>query len=63
MHSLAQAISMALLVTALDMPGNEQFAHVLSVGGTLLYGPTLLALWISPVNLEHPVNSLSVSCL
>lgn len=44
MHLLAQAISMALLVTALDMPGNEQFAHVLSVGGTLLYGSPILTL-------------------
>lgn len=29
------AFSMALLVAALEMPGNSDFAHILSVGGTL----------------------------
>lgn len=32
-----QAISMALLVAALGMPDNPDVAHILSVGGTLLY--------------------------
>jgi hypothetical protein len=30
---------MALLVAALEMPGNPDLAHLLSVGGTLLYDP------------------------
>lgn len=42
------AFSMALLVAALEMPGNSDFAHILSVGGTLFYVFTF-ALGAGPV--------------
>jgi sugar porter (SP) family MFS transporter len=42
------AFSMALLVSALEMPGNSDFAHILSVGGTLFYVFTF-ALGAGPV--------------
>jgi hypothetical protein len=45
-----QAISMALLVAALGMPDNPDVAHILSVGGTLLYDFT-------------PASTFSGSCV
>ncbi len=38
---VVQALSMGVLVLALEMPGDQQLAHLLAVGGTLLYAPLL----------------------
>jgi hypothetical protein len=34
---VVQALSMGVLVLALEMPGDQQLAHLLAVGGTLFY--------------------------